>query len=75
MEGEETTTVVDREGNTHEVPPTVREKLDAAKWLADRGFGRIPLPYDPPKGDEPPGDGGEDMSDDDLEAALGDKAN
>lgn len=43
MQGKELETHIDGEGGRHELPPPVNVRLSACKWLAERGFGKMPL--------------------------------
>lgn len=40
LRGKLSVTGQDREGNAMKVEPTIKERLEAMKWLADRGWGR-----------------------------------
>jgi hypothetical protein len=33
---------VDSNGRPYEVAPAIKERMDALKWLAERGFGKVP---------------------------------
>jgi hypothetical protein len=40
LEGKETTTAIGAAGEAIEIGPSIKDRLEAMKWLANRGFGR-----------------------------------
>lgn len=43
MRGTLTATRPDADGNPYEAEPSIKERIQAIEWLADRGFGKSPM--------------------------------
>ncbi len=40
LRGKLSVKMFDKEGNPHDAEPSIKERLEAMKWLADRGWGK-----------------------------------
>lgn len=68
LRGKITVQIVTKDGEVVDIGPSVKDRLDAMKWLADRGWGRTP--------DATTGDDGEpavppELGETELEDGLG----
>ncbi len=68
MRGQVEVQAVASGGTVVDIGPSLKERMDAMKWLADRGFGKPPNGVDEDE-DRVPSDV-EDMTDEELEARM-----